>query len=114
MANVEQIPFEVILEKTKSEILTSVNAIGQKYEMPPSVTLMVLEQIVDEAKLGSYSALIRNMPVELDKQNQNGSPAPTTQPTPVLTPQSAPANPQAPKPDLKAVPKVTPKKDAKA
>ena len=32
MANVEQIPFEVILEKTKSEILISVNAIGQKYE----------------------------------------------------------------------------------
>lgn len=112
MANVEQIPFEVILEKTKSEILTAVNAIGQKYEMPPSVMLMVIEQIVDEAKLGSYSALIRNMPVELDKQNQNGSPAPT--PEPVPTPQPTPANPQAPKPDLKAVPKVTPKKDAKA
>ena len=114
MANVEQIPFEVILEKTKSEILTSVNAIGQKYEMPPSVMLMVIEQIVDEAKLGSYSALIRNMPVELDKQNQNGSSAPTPQPTPVPNPQPAPANPQVPKPDLKAVPKVTPKKDAKA
>ena len=106
MANIEQIPFEVILEKTKSEILTSVNAIGQKYEMPPTVMLMVLEQIINEAKLGSYSALIRNMPVELDKQNQNGSPAATPQPTPVPTPEPASAKPQTSKPDLKAVPKA--------
>ena len=114
MANIEQIPFEIIIEKSKGEILTSVNAIGQKYEMPSAVMLMVLEQIVDEAKLSSYSALIRNMPVELDEQNQNGSPVPTPMPTPAPTP----ANPPIPKPDLKAVPKVTPKvtpkNDAKA
>ena len=102
MANIEQIPFEVIVEKTKSDILTSVNAIGQKYEMPSTIMLMVLEQIVNDAKLSSYSALIRNMPVELDKQNQNGSPAPAP------TSQSTPGNSQASESDFKVVPKITP------
>ena len=106
MANIDQIPFEIVLEKTKSEIFTSVNAIGQKYEMPSSILLMILEQIVYENKNGSYATLIRNMPIDLN-QNGSTSPTPASKPTPAPTPEPIPKDPQVPKTNLK----VTPKED---
>lgn len=71
----KSLPIEASVEKAKREILSAINQIGHSYELPSLIVVMIVEQIVAETKLNSYSTIVANYDISLpadiaDMQNQ--------------------------------------------
>lgn len=65
------LPFEVGIEKAKHDIIVAINIIGQKYSIPSSILSMILQSIVDESKINTYSTIISNYDITSIKDNEN-------------------------------------------
>ncbi len=61
------LPIEVGLEKAKREILQAINQIGNSYDLPSSLVLMLVEQIVNDTKLNTYETIITNYDISIPK-----------------------------------------------
>lgn len=59
------LPFEIRIEKAKYEILHTVNQIGNSYDIPSPILIMLLEQIVEESKLNTYIAITTNYNISI-------------------------------------------------
>ena len=58
MANDTSLPFEIGIEKAKSDLTKAINSIGKEYSIPSSIMTMILESILNESKLNTYSTII--------------------------------------------------------
>lgn len=61
------LPIEIGLEKAKREILQAINQIGNSYDLPSSLVLMLVEQIVHDTKLNTYETIVTNYDISLPK-----------------------------------------------
>jgi len=71
MANNESgYPIEVCIEKVKNELVSVSNAIANKYSLPSSLMAMILEQVVSDIKINTFSTIIAHIPIETDSDTK--------------------------------------------
>ena len=58
MTDDTSLPFEVGIEKAKSDLTKAINSIGKEYSIPSSLMTMILESILNESKMNTYSTII--------------------------------------------------------
>lgn len=51
-----QMTFETAVNYAKNDIIDSINKIGQQYQLPTPILIMILNEIMLETKLASLSA----------------------------------------------------------
>ena len=55
----EQIPFEIGYEAAKADLVNCISAIADKYRMPSSLMIIVLDSTVNEIKTATYSQIMQ-------------------------------------------------------
>lgn len=66
------LPVGSLIPAIRSEMLTAINSIAQKYEAPSFVVTSILSGIVADSKIAEYDAIITNFVNQsLDKSDQN-------------------------------------------
>ena len=73
MANTESLPFEIGIEKAKRSMVHAVHQVSKEYDIPASLMVMILENIVIESKLNTFSTIVANYDIS--------NPAPPETPT---------------------------------
>lgn len=92
MANNDNLPFEVNYERVKQALVRTVNQIAESEQMPSSLMIITLENVLQEFKLNTYSTIIGNYDIsipegaELD-QDPNSNEQPSTNTTIDLVPE---------------------------
>ncbi len=63
--DVNKLPIEISLMRAKREILQAINQIGNSYNLPSSITVMLVDEIVKESSLNTYTTILSNYNIEL-------------------------------------------------
>ena len=65
MANMDNLPFEVNYEHVKQSLIRTINQIADSEQMPSSLMIIVLENVLQEFKLNTYSTIIGNYDISI-------------------------------------------------
>lgn len=72
MSNDNDLPVGALIPAIRSEILTAINSIAQKYEAPTFVVTSILSGIVADSRNAEYETIITNFVNQsLDESGQN-------------------------------------------
>ncbi len=63
--DINKLPIEISLMRAKREILQAINQIGNSYNLPSSITTMLVDEIVKESSLNTYTTILSNYNIEL-------------------------------------------------
>jgi hypothetical protein len=66
----EELPIEVGIERAKREIVAAINQIGSNYGLPSSILMLVVEDVINNSKIGTYTTIISNYDISAKKPNQ--------------------------------------------
>ena len=58
MANDLSLPFEIGIEKAKSDLSKAIVDIGKKYTIPSSIMTMILQEVISDSKLNTYGTIL--------------------------------------------------------
>ncbi len=65
--DINKLPIEISLMRAKREILQAINQIGNSYNLPSSITTMLVDEIVKESSLNTYTTILSNYNIELQE-----------------------------------------------
>lgn len=90
-----QLPIEVGFEKAKQEILQAIAQIGKSYDIPSSIMLLLIEQIVKDTRLNTYETILINYDIKIPEgvvHSQSKKPVskPKPRPTEIRHPEIIP------------------------
>lgn len=58
MANDTSLPFEIGIEKAKSDLSKAIIDIGKKYTIPSSIMTLILQEVISDSKLNTYGTIL--------------------------------------------------------
>ena len=76
------LPIEVGLEKARFEIVQAIGQIGDRYSIPSSLLLILLENIANESKLATFTNILASYNISNPTPVRPSSPTPTSSPAP--------------------------------
>lgn len=65
MTDISNLPFEVHYERVKQNLIRTINRISETEQMPPSIMMVVLENVLQEYKVNSYSIILGNYNISI-------------------------------------------------
>ena len=65
MSNSDNLPFEVNYERVKQSLVRTVNQVAESEQMPSSLMIIILENVLQEFKLNTYSTIIGNYDISM-------------------------------------------------
>lgn len=68
------LPIEIGIEKAKKDILRAINQIGNSYDLPSSIVLMIVEQIAHDTRLNTYETIITTCDISIPEKLANSQP----------------------------------------
>lgn len=74
MANTDGLPFEIGIEKAKSDIVNAIGEIGKRYSIPSSIMTMILQSVVEDSKLNTYSSILAYYDISNPNTSTNQEP----------------------------------------
>ena len=60
----QQIPFEVVMDKARRDIVQFIEQVGNQYSIPSGILVIMLEQIVKDSKIAAYENMFSSMNVQ--------------------------------------------------
>ena len=60
----QQIPFEVVMDRARRDIVQFIEQIGNQYSIPSGILVIMLEQIVKDSKIAAYENMFSSMNVQ--------------------------------------------------
>lgn len=60
----QQVPFEVIMDRARKDIVHFIEQVGNQYSIPSGILIIMLEQIVKDSKIAAYENMFSSMNVQ--------------------------------------------------
>ena len=60
----QQVPFEVIVDKARKDIVQFIEQVGNQYAIPSGILIIMLEQIVKDSKIAAYESMFNSMNIQ--------------------------------------------------
>ena len=83
MANNDNLPFEVNYERVKQALVRTINQIAESEQMPSSLMIITLENVLQEFKLNTYSTIIGNYDISIPEGAESDQGAKSDQQPPM-------------------------------